>query len=76
MPILIKKVMLPEPSLQEQYDALSKNYRRLKAIFDEATSIQGDDEVIKYVTSGNACPVTRCTVSADLIRQLLDRGKK
>jgi hypothetical protein len=36
-----------------------------------ATEIQGDDEVLKYVTSGNAIPVTRCTVSADLIRQLV-----
>ena len=67
---------MTDPTWEEQYKALEKDYRRLKAIFDEAVSIQGDDEVIKYVTSGNACPVTRCTVSADLIRQLLDRGKK
>ena len=50
---------------------LERDLNRLQAIFDAATEIQGDDEVLKYVRSGNAIPVTRCTVSADLIRQLL-----
>lgn len=43
----------------------------MRAHLAAATEIQGDAEVLKYVTSGNAIPVTRCTVSADLIRQLV-----
>jgi hypothetical protein len=46
-------------------------FTRLRAMFAAATEVQGDHEVLKYVTSGNAIPVTRCTVSADLIRQLV-----
>lgn len=44
---------------------------RLETMFAAAVEIQGDDEVLRYVKSGNAIPVTRCTVSADLIRQLV-----
>jgi hypothetical protein len=42
----------------------------------EATEVRGDADVLAYITSGNAVPVTRCTVSADLIRQLLARGSR
>lgn len=56
---------------KEQLAAATKDRDRLQSLFDAATEIQGDDEVIKYVTSGNAIPVTRCTVSADLLRQLI-----
>lgn len=45
--------------------------KRFERMHDEATHVYGDDEVLGYVRSGNAIPVTRCTVSADLIRQLL-----
>jgi hypothetical protein len=48
-----------------------RELRRLTAMFRAATEVQGDAEVLRYVTSGNAIPVTRCTVSADLIRQLV-----
>jgi hypothetical protein len=57
-------------ALREALDELT----RLRAMFAAATDVQGDDEVLKYVTSGNAIPVTRCTVSADLIRQLVARS--
>jgi hypothetical protein len=50
---------------------IERELARLQAIFDAATEVQGDAEVLRYVTSGNAIPVTRCTVSADLIRQLV-----
>jgi hypothetical protein len=45
--------------------------RPFEKMHKEATRVLGDDEVLQYVTSGNAIPVTRCTVSADLIRQLV-----
>jgi hypothetical protein len=70
-----------EPSMSQfaskaDYDAAADaaELKRLRAMFAAATEIQGDDEVLKYVTSGNAIPVTRCTVSADLIRQLVARS--
>lgn len=43
--------------------------------YELATAIQGDEEVLRYVKSGNAVPVTRCTVSADLIRQLVENRR-
>lgn len=55
--------------------AIVKDYDRLRDMFAAATEVQGDDEVLKYVTSGNSIPVTRCTVSADLIRQLVDQRR-
>jgi hypothetical protein len=45
-------------------------------MYEEATKVLGDEEVLQYVTSGNAIAVTRCTVSADLIRQLIDGRKE
>lgn len=57
--------------LERELAAKTEEFNWLKTVFDAATAIQGDDEVLKYVTSGNAIPVTRCTVSADLIRQLV-----
>lgn len=45
--------------------------RLLISMYQEAVAVQGDDEVLKYITSGNGIPVSRCTVSADLIRQLV-----
>jgi hypothetical protein len=46
--------------------------RRFEIMYQEATKVLGDEEVLQYVTSGNTIPVTRCTVSADLIRQLVE----
>ena len=48
-----------------------KELKRLRDMYAQATVIQGDDEVLRYVKSGNSIPVDRCTVSADLIRQLV-----
>jgi hypothetical protein len=45
--------------------------QRFERMHEEATKVLGDAEVLQYVTSGNAIPVSRCTVSADLIRQLV-----
>jgi len=56
----------------EQLETERRARERLQTIFDEAIRIQGDDEALKYVTSLNSIPVTRCTVSADLIRQLVE----
>jgi hypothetical protein len=57
--------------LEASLAVAEKERGRLQAMFDEAVRVQGDAEVLKYVTSGNTVPVTRCTVSADLIRQLV-----
>lgn len=46
--------------------------QRFERMYQEATQVLGDKEVLQYVTSGNAIPVTRCVVSADLIRQLVE----
>lgn len=65
----------PYQSVGEQLRALYDEVvrlRRFEKMYQEATAIQGDEEVLLYVTSGNAIPVTRCTVSADLIRQLVE----
>lgn len=59
-----QKLMVRAEAAERERDAL-------KSMVDAATEIQGDAEVLKYVTSSNAVPVTRCTVSADLIRQLV-----
>lgn len=62
----------PERPWREACQTAAAELKRLWAIFDAATEVQGDAEVLRYVTSGNAIPVTRCTVSADLIRQLVE----
>lgn len=46
---------------------------KFENMYKQATRVLGDAEVLAYVTSGNSIPVTRCTVSADLIRQLLNQ---
>lgn len=58
--------------LEQELATAVKQRDHLQSMFDVATEIQGDDEAIKYVTSGNSVPVTRCTVSADLLRQLIE----
>ena len=64
-----------QPQWSAQLQFIVKELQRYRAIFNQSTVIQGDDDVIKYVTSGNAIPVTRCTVSADLIRSLIEKAK-
>ena len=59
-------------ALESALAAVTKERDALQGERDRATAILGDDEVMQYVTSGNAIPVTRCTVSADLIRQLVE----
>jgi hypothetical protein len=73
---MAEKLSMSQFASKADYDAAADaaELKRLRAMFAAATEVQGDDEVLKYVTSGNAIPVTRCTVSADLIRQLVARS--
>lgn len=45
---------------------------RFEKMYEEATLIVGDEECLLYVKSSNSIPVTRCTISADLLRQLVE----
>lgn len=72
----IKTLFEAGKAADEQMRELERSEReriRLQDLFDRATQPLTLDQYREYITSANAIPVTRCQVSAEHLRQLIER---